>query len=115
MSIPILTLLVLVPLVGALVASLLAKSNESLVKNVALVSSIATGLLSLWMLIKFPTGSAGFEFVSKHSWVSEWGISWHLGVDGISLFLVVLTGILFPLVIVGIDPGEDVTPGKGEG
>ena len=42
MSIPILTLLVLVPLVGALVASLLAKSNESLVKNVALVSSIAT-------------------------------------------------------------------------
>jgi NADH-quinone oxidoreductase subunit M len=42
--------------------------------------------------------------VSKHSWISEWGISWHLGVDGISLFMVVLTGVLFPLVIVGIDP-----------
>jgi NADH-quinone oxidoreductase subunit M len=56
------------------------------------------------MLIKFPTGAAGFEFVSKHSWISEWGISWHLGVDGISLFMVVLTGVLFPLVIVGIDP-----------
>jgi NADH-quinone oxidoreductase subunit M len=107
MSIPILTLLVLVPLAGALAVSLLAKTNESLAKNIALVSSIATGLLSVWMLVKFPTGSAGFEFVSKHAWVSEWGISWHLGVDGISLFLVVLTGILFPLVIVGIDPHHD--------
>jgi NADH-quinone oxidoreductase subunit M len=45
--------------------------------------------------------------VSKHSWISEWGISWHLGVDGISLFMVVLTGVLFPLVIVGIDPHHD--------
>jgi NADH-quinone oxidoreductase subunit M len=70
MSIPILTLLVLVPLAGALAVSLLAKTNESMVKNVALVSSIATGLLSVWMLVKFPTGSAGFEFVSKHAWVS---------------------------------------------
>ena len=107
MSIPILTLLVLVPLAGALAVSLLAKKNESMAKNIALVSSIATGLLSVWMLVKFPTGSAGFEFVSKHAWISEWGISWHLGVDGISLFLVVLTGILFPLVIVGIDPHHD--------
>jgi len=107
MSIPILTLLVLVPLIGALGVSLLAKTQESMIKNVALVSSIITGALSVWILIKFPSGSAGFEFVSKHSWVSEWGISWHLGVDGISLFLVVLAGILFPLVIVGIDPHHD--------
>jgi NADH-quinone oxidoreductase subunit M len=56
------------------------------------------------MLAKFPSGQAGFQFVSQQSWVSEWGISWHLGVDGISLFLVVLTGVLFPLVIIGIDP-----------
>ena len=51
MSIPILTLLVLVPLAGAIAVSLLANTNESMVKNVALVSSIATGLLSVWMLI----------------------------------------------------------------
>jgi NADH-quinone oxidoreductase subunit M len=59
------------------------------------------------MLAKFPSGQAGFQFVSQQSWVSEWGISWHLGVDGISLFLVVLTGVLFPLVIIGIDPHHD--------
>ena len=62
------------------------------------------------MLAAFDTGEAGFQFVTKHTWIEAWGISWHLGVDGISLFLVVLTGILFPLVIVGIDPHHDDKP-----
>jgi len=106
-SFPILTMLVLMPLLGAILVSLLSKKHGEWVKLAALVSSIATGAMSVWMLVKFPTGAAGFEFVSKHSWISEWGISWHLGVDGISLFMVVLTGVLFPLVIVGIDPHHD--------
>jgi len=106
-SFPILTMLVLMPLLGAILVSLLSKKHGEWVKLAALVSSIATGAMSVWMLVKFPTGAAGFEFVSKHSWISEWGISWHLGVDGISLFMVVLTGMLFPLVIVGIDPHHD--------
>jgi NADH-quinone oxidoreductase subunit M len=59
------------------------------------------------MLCSFESGEAGFQFVSKHTWIQPWGISWHLGVDGISLFLVVLTGVLFPLVIAGIDPHHD--------
>ncbi len=45
-----------------------------------------------------------------HTWIEPWGISWHLGVDGISLFLVVLTGVLFPLAIVGVDPHHDDKP-----
>ncbi len=45
-----------------------------------------------------------------HTWIEPWGICWHLGVDGISLFLVVLTGLLFPLAIVGIDPHHDERP-----
>ena len=106
-SFPILTMLVLMPLLGAILVSLLSKKHGEWVKLAALVSSIATGAMSVWMLVKFPTGAAGFEFVSKHSWISEWGISWHLGVDGISLFMVVLTGMLFPLVVVGIDPHHD--------
>ena len=40
-------------------------------------------------------------------WIEDWGISWHLGVDGISLLLVVLTGVLFPLAILGTDPHHD--------
>ena len=63
--------------------------------------------MSVWLLVAFDTNDAGFQFVSKHPWIEPWGISWHLGVDGISLFLVVLTGVLFPLAIVGIDPHHD--------
>ena len=63
--------------------------------------------MSVWVLSSFETGDAGFQFVSKHPWIKPWGISWHMGVDGISLFLVVLTGVLFPLVIFGTDPHHD--------
>jgi NADH-quinone oxidoreductase subunit M len=87
--------------------SLMNKAQAEQIKLVALVFSLVTGALSVFMLAKFPSGQAGFQFVSQQSWVSEWGISWHLGVDGISLFLVVLTGVLFPLVIIGIDPHHD--------
>ena len=107
LGIPLLTLLVVLPLVGAVMVSLMNKAQAEQIKLVALVFSLVTGALSVYMLAKFPSGQAGFQFVSQQSWVSEWGISWHLGVDGISLFMVVLTGVLFPLVIIGIDPHHD--------
>ena len=74
------------------------------------MSSVGTLAMSIWLMASFETGDAGFQFVSKHTWIEPWGISWHLGVDGISLFLVVLTGVLFPLAIVGIDPHHDEKP-----
>ena len=104
---PILTLLVLVPAVGALVVALVSNRQPDLVKVTALLTSILTGGMALWTLFAFDKSEAGFQFVSQHSWIESWGISWHLGVDGISLFLVVLTGILFPLVIAGVDPHHD--------
>jgi NADH-quinone oxidoreductase subunit M len=110
LGMPLLTLLVVLPLVGAVMVSLMSKAQAEQIKLVALVFSLVTGALSVYMLAKFPSGQAGFQFVSQQSWVSEWGISWHLGVDGISLFLVVLTGVLFPLVIIGIDPHHDQKP-----
>ena len=109
LSFPILSALVIMPLVGAIVVSLLGKTRPEWMKLAAMTSSVTTGAFSLWLLGEFKTGEAGFQFVSQHAWISQWGISWHLGVDGISLFLVVLTGILFPLVIVGIDPHHNET------
>jgi len=61
----------------------------------------------VWATQAFDTADDGFQFVSRHPWIEAWGISWHLGVDGISLFLVLLTGLLFPLAILGIDPHND--------
>ncbi|MFZ4812544.1 MAG: Fe-S-binding domain-containing protein, partial [Ilumatobacteraceae bacterium] len=107
MSFPILTALVLVPAAGALLVAILSNRRPEWIKAAAVLMSVFTAGLTIWTLATFSTADDGFQFVSKHTWISEWGISWHLGVDGISLFLVVLTGILFPLVIVGIDPHHD--------
>ena len=107
---PILTMLVLVPLVGSVLVALIGRNRPEWVKLTAIVTSVFTAALSIWVLVEFPSGSAEFEFVSRHPWISEWGISWHLGVDGISLLLVVLTGVLFPLVIIGVDPHHNEKP-----
>jgi NADH-quinone oxidoreductase subunit M len=99
--------MVVVPAAGALLVMLLSNRRPEWVKLAGLGSSIITGGLSIWTLSAFETSDAGFQFVSKHPWIKPWGISWHLGVDGISLLLVVLTGVLFPLVLVGADPHHD--------
>ena len=107
MSFPILTTLVLLPAAGSLAVAVLSERRSEWIKLVAILVSVFTGALSVWVLSSFETADAGFQFVSKHEWIKPWGISWHLGIDGISLFLVVLTGILFPLVILGVDPHHD--------
>ena len=105
---PILTLLVAVPLVAALVVLVLPRTREEAVKLVALLASLVTAALSVWMLLAFDKDEAGYQFSSLHPWISSLGISWNVGVDGISLLLVVLTGILFPLAILGPDERHDV-------
>jgi NADH-quinone oxidoreductase subunit M len=107
---PILTSLVLVPLIGAAAVLFFGRMRAEWGKLAALTSSVVTGALSVWVLQAFEPANAGFQFVSRHEWISQWGISWHLGIDGISLFLVVLTGVLFPLVIAGVDPHHDERP-----
>jgi NADH-quinone oxidoreductase subunit M len=104
---PILSMLIVVPAIGALVITLLSKRRPEYTKLVATIASVTTGALAIWLTAEFDRGAEGFQFVSRHPWIEQWGISWHLGVDGISLFLVLLTGVLFPLAIVGIDPHSD--------
>ena len=51
-----------------------------------------------------------FQFTEAHTWIESLGIGWKVGVDGISLFMVALTGILFPIAILGADPHHDHKP-----
>jgi len=104
---PVLTALVVLPLVGAALVAVLPSRAAAYGRLAALLSSIATGAAAVWVLANFETADDGYQFVTRQDWIAEWGISWHLGVDGISLLLVALTGILFPLVIAGIDPHHD--------
>jgi NADH-quinone oxidoreductase subunit M len=107
---PILTSLIAVPVVTSIAILVFGRFRAEWTKLVALVGSVATGALSLWMLASFDSADAGFQFTSRHEWIPMWGISWNVGVDGISLFLVVLTGLLFPLVVAGVDPHHDERP-----
>ena len=104
---PLLSMMIVVPVVGALLIAVLSNRRPEYSKLVALLASVGTGALSVWTFANFDSHSSGFQFTSQHPWIESWGISWHLGVDGISLFLVLLTGVLFPLAIVGIDPHND--------
>ena len=109
-SFPILTAMVLTPAIGAVAVGVLQKKRTDLVKLVGLAFSGITAALSIWLLASFESGEAGMQFVSKHTWIKPWGISWNLGVDGISLFLVVLTGLLWPIALLGADAHHDHKP-----
>ena len=102
-SFPLLTSIILVPGAGALVVALLPKNQVRLVKLVGILFALATAALTIYLLIDFDKSADGFQFVSQHVWIEALGIDWHLGVDGISLFLVVLSGVLFPLAFWGGD------------
>jgi NADH-quinone oxidoreductase subunit M len=104
----ILPALIATPLIGALLIALVPASRADLFKQIALLTSVVTGAMSVYLLTAFETGEAGYQFVVDRTWISQFGISFHLGVDGISLFLIVLTGLIFPIALLGarIDHGQ---------
>jgi NADH-quinone oxidoreductase subunit M len=96
---PILSILILLPLLGALVVALLPNRRPELVFPVALTGSIPALVAALYVLWNFAVGDASFQFSEHVVLVESFGISWSLAVDGISLFMVVLTALLFPISI----------------
>ena len=107
---PVLTWLILTPAVGAALITLLPKNLPGVHRQIGALFSAAAGALSIYLAVKFDTHAGGFQFESIREWIPSLGISWHLGVDGISLWLVVLTGLIFPIVLAGIDPHGDEKP-----
>jgi NADH-quinone oxidoreductase subunit M len=105
-----LTAAIAVPFIGAFVVALIPAARVELHRLVALLFATATGALTLSLLAGFDRHDAGFQFEVNRAWVSDFGISWHLGIDGISLFLVVLSGLLFPLAIIAVTPHHDPKP-----
>ncbi|MDQ3384967.1 MAG: NADH-quinone oxidoreductase subunit M [Actinomycetota bacterium] len=104
---PILTALIVIPALGAVALALTPKSRPELSRLVGVGMSLITGAMSVYLMTQFVIDEPGFQETSKHTWIESFGISWNLGVDGISLFLVVLTGILFPLALIGVKPHHD--------
>jgi NADH-quinone oxidoreductase subunit M len=95
----ILTTLVLLPLVGGVAVLFAGRGRDSLVRQVALAVSVVTFLISLAVWWKFDPTSADYQFVERYTWLPEFGISYHVGIDGISLLLIILTTFLTPLAL----------------
>lgn len=91
---PLLSIIIFLPLAGAFLLALLPRQNASLIKATALLITILNFALSLPLYFDFHEQTAAMQFVEKRSWFPEWGISYYLGIDGISMLLVMLTTLL---------------------
>jgi NADH-quinone oxidoreductase subunit M len=98
---PILSIVTFLPLVGALLILAIRDDNDSgraNIRNVTLLTTVLTFIVSLWIWFGFDTANPGFQFVEKTGWLDS-GISYHMGVDGISMLFVILTTFLMPFCI----------------
>jgi NADH-quinone oxidoreductase subunit M len=99
---PLLSIVTFLPLVGV-VFILFVRGDEAVVarnaRNVALLTSIVTFLVSLFVWAGFDTATADFQFVEQAPWLPDYNINYHMGVDGISVFFVLLSTFLTPLCI----------------
>jgi NADH:ubiquinone oxidoreductase subunit 4 (subunit M) len=105
-----LTIAILLPFLGAVAVSLVPRARAELHRLVALLFSTGTGALTVWLMCAFDRHDAGFQFEVHRNWIADLGIGWHLGIDGISLFLVVLSGVLFPIAIAAVTPHHEPKP-----
>lgn len=98
---PILSLVTFLPLVGVLLILFIKDDSENARRNIraiALLTTTFTFIISVFIWTGFDNSQAGFQFVEKAAWLDS-GISYHMGVDGISMLFVILTTFLMPLCI----------------
>lgn len=96
---PLLTLITFTPLLAALVVALVPRGATRAHGRTAFVLSLIPFALSLQLLAGFDAANPGFQMVERAAWIPEIGVGYSVGVDGISLFLVMLTTFLMPLVV----------------
>ena len=94
----ILTLVTFVPLAGALLLMFFPR-KDGLVRWFALVVTIVAFILSLHLPVHFVRGTGGFQYELDVPWIPNPNIHYHMGIDGISMWLVVLTTFLSPLCV----------------
>ena len=94
MNFPILTVVTFLPLFGAIWLLFVNGEKKEKIKRIALVVAIGDFILSLPLFFRFNSSTHEFQFVEKIPWIKEFGISYYVGIDGISVFLFLLTSFL---------------------
>jgi proton-translocating NADH-quinone oxidoreductase chain M len=91
--------LILIPLIGSLLVLFIPSQYKETIKVIVLSFSLAEFLLSLTMWMSFDNSSSRFQFVESFDWIESSNIIFYLGVDGISLFFILLTTLLIPICL----------------
>ncbi len=94
-----LTLVGISPLIGALIVLLIPAKKSELIKRAAFIITLLIALFSILLAVRFDKAIAGFQFIQSNSWISAFNVNFAVGVDGISLVLILLSTILVPVVI----------------
>jgi NADH-quinone oxidoreductase subunit M len=95
---PLLSSILWLPLAAAVVLAFFPRTADTAIKGWGLFWSAATFVVSLGLLRGWDDAQAGFQFVEQKTWIPQWGITYGLGIDGITLWLVLLTTFLTPLI-----------------
>ena len=97
---PILTYMVFVPIIGAFIVMLFfPREKTAAIKNFTLLVSLITLALSLWLLPAFDANNVRMQFVEQYTWIPSIGVTYFMGLDGISILLIVLTTLLTSISI----------------
>lgn len=99
---PLLSIVLWLPTLGALLVQLMPRDRVAGQRMLALVFSLASFVASTLLYFFFQSGEAGFQFADVALWAPSWGISYHVSLDGVSLWLVLLTTFLTPITLVSM-------------
>jgi NADH-quinone oxidoreductase subunit M len=94
---PVLSAIIAVPIIGSIICALLPQRRPEIAKAVGYAATMITFGLAAWLLWHFEPNTARFQFLENESWIKDLGVGYTVGVDGISIFMIAVTALLFPL------------------
>ena len=104
----ILSIIVFLPLAAALVILLIPREKKNLIRGIAMAAVTLDFLLSIPLFIRFDGGSSAMQYVERITWVSNLGIAYNIGIDGISILLFMLTTFFAPVIVLSTWKAIDV-------
>ncbi len=98
-DLPLLTILIVLPAVAALAVAVIPAARAEVIRVVTLAATTVTFVVSLALIPAFQVGEPGFQLIDRTAWIPAWGINYQVGVDGITLPLVMLSTFIIPLAV----------------
>ena len=95
-----LSLMIFVPLLGMVVVLLLPRESEELIKRVTLLFTFIPLILAVYLFITYDRSTASSQYIANITWIEKFNINYHVGIDGLSVTLILLTALLGPICVI---------------